>query len=212
MKKILGVWLMMLACASVWAQNFEGYSNRTTVYATYQPARVTLVTGKVVMQKEANVFLKNGRLLFKKDKFDMEADMRQIKSVEFKDRTYVRIDTILATVVDTVGANRIFCTTTIDVEAFNKQRLNDRIISDFQMNDQLVSAASVDPSDEDNLYPLVNTYFLEIDGKVVKAHERVLMRMLPKAKRGRLEFYMQMPDFSWSDKNSLRQVLELFKK
>lgn len=212
MKKMLWTTLSFLLCTNLLAQSFAGYSARTTVYETYQPARVTLSTGKVILQKQANVFLKNGRLLFKNGKFDMEADMRQIKAVDFKDRSYVRLDTMLATVVDTVGPHRILSTTTIDLEAFNKQKLNDRIISDFQMGDQYVSASSVDGTDQDNLYPLVNRYFLEIDGKVVSTHERLIRRMLPKEKRGRLDFYIQMPDFSWTDAKSLRQVLELFKQ
>lgn len=202
--------LSVVMSAGVVAQDFTGYSTRTTVYEKYQPARITLTTGKVIMQKEANVFLKNGRLLFKNGKFDMEANMIQIESVDFHDKSYVCIDTILAVVLDTVGTNRILCTTTIDLEAFSNQKINDRVISNFQMGDTYISASSVEAPDQDNLYPLVNTYYLEIDGKIIKSHERTIKRMIPKKQRDRLDFYMMMPDFSWSDKKSLRQVLELF--
>ncbi|MBR3758503.1 MAG: hypothetical protein IKK62_08790 [Bacteroidaceae bacterium] len=212
MKKIIGIMSLLFACVGMSAQDFVGYSNRTTVYETYQPAKVTLTTGKVILQKQANIFLKNGRMLFKNGHFDMEANMAQIKAVEFKDRTYVRVDTILATVVDTVGVNRILCRTLIDLEAFSKQKINDRVLSNFQMTDMQVSATTVDSYDGDNVYPLFNEFFFEIDGKLVLPHERVIRRMLPKKQRSRLDFYMQQPDFSWSEKASLRLVLELFEK
>ncbi len=212
MKRILWMVLTAFVCMNVSAQSFAGYVNRTTVYEKYQPAKITLASGKVIHQKQANIFLKNGRLLFKNGNMDMEANIMQIKSVEFHDKFYVRMDTILAIVVDTVKNNRILCTTTIDMEAYSKQRLNDRVISNFQMNDQFVNATSVEAPDEDYKYPLVNHFFLEINGKVVRNHERIIRRMLPKAKRDRLDFYMKQPKFSWTDRKSLRQVLELFDK
>lgn len=212
MKKILWMMFAAFVCMNASAQNFAGYTNRTTVYEKYQPAKITLASGKVILQKQANIFLKNGRLLFKNGNVDMEANMMQIKSVEFNDKLYVRMDTILAVVVDTVKNNRVLCTTTIDMEAYSKQRLNDRVISNFQMSDQFVSATSVESPDEDYSFPLVNQFFLEINGKVVRSHERTIRRMLPKAKRDRLDFYMKQPDFSWSDRKSLCQVLELFDK
>lgn len=212
MKKILWMMFAAFVCMNASAQTFAGYTNRTTVYEKYQPAKITLASGKVILQKQANIFLKNGRLLFKNGNVDMEANMMQIKSVEFNDKLYVRMDTILAVVVDTVKNNRVLCTTTIDMEAYSKQRLNDRVISNFQMSDQFVSATSVEAPDEDYSFPLVNQFFLEINGKVVRSHERTIRRMLPKAKRDRLDFYMKQPDFSWSDRKSLCQVLELFDK
>jgi hypothetical protein len=211
MKKLLCTMLASLFSFALMAQDFAGYTNRTTVYETYQPARVKLTSGNVTFQKQVNVFLKNGRLLFKKGKLDMEADMRTIESVEFSDRFYVCIDTILATVIDTVGTNRLLCTTTIDLEAFTAQKINDRMITNISMGDQ-VSATSMEAPDEDNLYPLVNKYFFEIKGKIVEVHERVLLRLLPKKERDRLNFYMQQPNFSWADKDCLHQVLELFNK
>lgn len=211
MKKISAALLGLFMCTGMVAQDISGYTNRTTVYETYQPARITLTTGNVIFKKQANIFLKNGRLLFKDGKHDMEANMIQIKAVDFKDRSYVRIDTILATVIDTVGTNRLLCTTTIDLEAFATQKINDRLITNIRMGDQ-VSATSMEAPDEDNVYPLVNRFYYEIDGKIVEVHERVLRRMLPKKERDRLEFYQQQPNFKWSDTKSLLQVLELFKK
>ena len=212
MKKLLGTVLASLFSFALMAQDFAGYSDRTTVYETFQPARVTLTTGSVNFQKEANVFLKNGKLLFKKGNTNMEADMRQIASVEFSDKFYVCIDEMLATVIDTVGKNRILCTTLIDLVAYENQKVNDRMISNVTMGGNYVDASSAGVIDSDYLYPLVNKYFFEINGKIMEAHERVIKRMLPKEKRSRFEFLMKTPDFTLADKECLHQVLELFNK
>lgn len=212
MKKILFTCLLVSAGISLSAQHHVGSTFHTTLYETYQPARITLSSGKVIMQKQANVFLKNARLVFKSGRHDMLANMNQVQKVEFADKSFVRLDTMLAEVADVVGTNRILCTTTIDLDAYNSQKINDRIISNFQIGTDQVSATSIDTSPSDELFPLVRTYYFEIDGKIVKTHERTLRRMLPKAKRSRFDFYLQLPDFSWYDVASLRKVLELFEK
>lgn len=210
MRKLLMTLVLASASLLLCAQHYVGTTSRTTLYETYQPARITLSSGKVIMQKEANVFLKNARLLFKNGRHDMMANMAQIQSVEFADKFYVRMDTMLAEILDTVGHNRILCTTTIDLVAYNNQKINDRVISDFQIGTDQVSATSIDTSPLNELYPLVKEYYFEIDGKIVKLHERTLRRMLPKEKRSRFDFYLQLPGFGWNDAASLRKVLELF--
>ncbi len=210
-KKLLTVLAILALSHTAMAQKNAGTLNRTTVYATYQPARITLESGKVIMQKEANVFLKNGKLLFKKGRMDMEANMAQIRAVEFADRYYVKMDTMLALVVDTLGDKRILSTTTIDLEAFNRREINDRVVSNFEIGSEQVSMASVDMvSPEDKEYPLVESFYFEVDGKFIEAHERTISRLLKKAKRERLKFYLQMPEFDWGSKEWLRKVLELF--
>ncbi len=204
--------LASLFSFALMAQDFAGYTNRTTVYETFQPARVTLTTGSVNFQREANVFLKNGKLLFKKGSTNMEADMRQIASVEFSDKFYVCVDEMLATVVDTVGDNRILCTTTIDLVAYENQKVNDRMVSNVTLGGNYVDAASAGVIDSDYLYPLVNKYFFEVDGKIFEAHERVIKRLLPKDKRSRFDFLMKTADFTLADRKCLVQVLELFNK
>lgn len=212
MRKFLLTSLFASATLFLSAQISVGTSHRTTLYETYQPARITLHSGKVIFQKQANVFLKNAALLFKNGQHDMVADMAQIQAVEFADKFFIRMDDKLAEVIDTVGQNRILATTTIDLEAFNNQKINDRIITNIQSGSDHISASSIDTSPMDEQYPLVRTYFLEIEGKIHKLHERTIRLLLPKAKRARLDFYLQMPDFKWENVDYLHKVLELFEK
>lgn len=209
MKRILWLIASLAISATVWGQT----STRTTRYETFQPARVTLASGNVVMQKQANIFLKDASLAFKNGRHTMIANMAQVREVEFADVRFVSIDSMLAAVVDTVGKNKVLCTTVIDMEAYRKGMINDRVISNLSLSGEIVGMSSISVTDEsDREYPLKNTYYFEVGGKVIKAHERVVNRHLPREKRERLKFYMDMPDFQWTDPQSLKLVLMLFEE
>lgn len=210
MKRFFMVMLSVAVSLGIYAQKSAGFSATTTLYKDYQPAKITMADGKVINQKKANVFLKNGRLLFKRGMFDMEANMSQIERVDFADRSFIRLDTMLVTVVDTIGENQILRATTIDMAAYNAKAINDRVVTNLSLGEQ-VSMTTIDLAPEDeNKYPLINTYFFVIDGKTVEVHERTIARMLNKDKRRMLKTYMQMPDFDWGDVGYLQKILQLF--
>lgn len=211
MRKLFFTLIFAILSALLPAQQFAGYTKRTTLYETYQPAEITLYNGQVIQQKEANIFLRNGRLLFKSGRHDMEANMAQVRSVRFADRHFVSIDTTLAMVVDTIGSSRILCTTTIDLEAYSQLKINERLISNIHLEWDMINAVSSrELPDSDVQYPLISHFYVEIDGKVVKVDERTLRRMLPKDKHSRFDFYLQMPGFDWTSRESLTLILELF--
>ena len=150
MKRFFMVMLSVAVSLGIYAQKSAGFSATTTLYKDYQPAKITMADGKVINQKKANVFLKNGRLLFKRGMFDMEANMSQIKKVEFADRSFERLDTMLATALDTVGTNRILCTTTIDIQAYRHRSANDKVVTHLSTGEQVATnttdlAASDEP-------------------------------------------------------------------
>lgn len=210
MKRFFMVMLSVAVSLGIYAQKSAGFSATTTLYKDYQPAKITMAGGKVINQKKANVFLKNGRLLFKRGMFDMEANMSQIERVDFADRSFIRLDTMLVTVIDTIGENQILRATTIDMAAYNAKAINDRVVTNLSLGEQ-VSMTTIDLAPEDeNKYPLINTYFFVIDGKTVEVHERTIARMLDKDKRRMLKTYMQMPDFDWGDVGYLQKILQLF--
>lgn len=203
--------LLVLACVSMIAvsaqENYET-TNRTTVYDTFRPSVITLANGKIIKQNRTNIFLKNGALLYLNGKNNMQADMSKISSVDFGDRRYIRIDTLLAYVVDTVCGNSLLCATLIDLEAYRHQMLNNRQITNMEIQTQ-VSITTLTPSDDDDVqYPLVNLFFYEIGGKFVKVHERTIGNMLPKDKRRIFKSVIMAPEFSWTDKESLMRLLK----
>lgn len=212
MKSFLLSVIVSILCIPLPAQNSAGNSVTTTVYKDFQPALITLTNGKSITQKKANVFLKNGSLVYKHNKFTMQADMSKIQTVKFTDRTYLRVDTLLAYIVDTLEANKLLCATLIDINAYKTQLLNNRQITNLELGVHVNVTSTDNSADEDKLYPLINYFFYEIDGKIIRAHERAILKMLPKEKQRQFKIILQSPDFDWGNTDYLIKILRLLKK
>ena len=198
--------IMMFAVQSIFAQD-KTYG--LTVYEGYKPAIITLADGRKINQPLANVFLKNSSLLYLSSTgATMEANMSNIVSVKFDDRQYIKIDSLLAYQVDTIGHDALYCATVIDMVAYRQNLRNNQVITDISLGDQ-ISTTSVDLSNEtDHMFPLINIYIYRLGGKFVRCHERTLGNMLSKEKKRMMRTYMTLPDFSWTDDKSLLKLLK----
>ena len=148
--------LIAVGSAVTEAQTIAGRSRFSTFYELFKPGIVHLSNGKATRHPQLNIFLRNGRLLFRKGTTIMQADMETIRRVDFPDAVFVRVDSAMAEVVDTVGSYRLLRTTLIDMEAYRTQLVNDREITDIGFGD-LIGFTALDPSSEEALlYPLVN--------------------------------------------------------
>ena len=197
---------MMCAVQSLFAQE-KTYG--LTVYKSYKPAIITLADGRTVKQPLANVFLKNSSLLYMSSNgTTMEANIDNILSVKFDDRQYVKIDSLLAYQVDTVGNNALYCATVVDMVAYRQNLKNNQVFTDISLGDQ-ISTSTVDLNNEsDYMFPLINIYIYRLNGKFVRCHERTLGHTLDKAKKRIMRSYMALPDFSWTDEKSLLKLLK----
>lgn len=198
--------IMMFTAQSMFAQD-KTYG--LTVYEGYKPATITLADGRTIKQPLANIFLKNSSLLYLNSAgATMEANMSNIISVKFDDRQYIKIDSLLAYQVDTVGHDALYCATVIDMVAYRQNLRNSQMITDISLGDQL-STTSMDLSNEtDRMFPLINIYIYRLGGKFVRCHERILGNMLDKEKRRMMRTYIALPDFSWTDDKSLLKLLK----
>lgn len=198
--------MAMCAVQSLFAQE-KTYG--LTVYKDFKPATIMLTDGRTVTQPLANVFLKNSSLLYLNNKgVTMEANMANIVSVKFKDRQYIKLDTLLACQVDTIGHDALFCATVIDMVAYKQNLKNNVVISSLSLGDQ-IGTTSVDLNgEEDYMFPLINLYFFRLNGKFVRCHERMLGQMLDKEKKRLMRSYISLPDFSWTDDKSLMKLLK----
>ena len=205
MKKYILTACMMVVCGVMSAQNL---SRRVTEYAEFKPAVIHLVTGKDVSTPLANIFLKNSTLVYKSGTKTKEAFTNNLKSVEFDDRTYYRIDSVLAYRVDSVGTGQLFCARVIDMPTFRRMVLNNRQITNIQVGDQ-ISTTTLDLIDQDQVeYPLLNYYYISYGGKVVRAHDHEVLRLTPKAKRRQFWAIVREPTFSWTNEASLLKLLK----
>jgi hypothetical protein len=210
MKKVLIFAIAIFSFAQLLCQTPIGKSNRTTIYKEFKPAVITLIDGKTFKIPQANIFLKNSHLVYKKGNITMQAMMDNIKSVSFDDRVYFKTDTVLAYIVDTINSNKLLLSTVIDIEAYKRILVNNNQITNISLGDQ-IGVSTIDVYSHDDMhYPLINCYYFDIKGKCIPVHERTINRELSKEKRRLFKAIMQEPDFNWGNTRFLMQILQLF--
>ena len=74
-----------------------------TVFPDFRPATAYMTDGKKVDIPMANIFLKNSSLLYLSGEVTKEANTKSLMRVDFADRSYFRIDSVLAYPIDSVG-------------------------------------------------------------------------------------------------------------
>lgn len=186
----------------------QDYTMNLTLYREYKPAVVHMANGKEVKTAFANVFLKNGALLFKRGDATMEAKMATVQSVDIGSHHFVKIDNMLAREIDSVGENRLFCITLIDMDAYMTILRNDMVITNIDLGDQL-SYTTVELTPSEGLpLPLIRKYYYWWNEQMVPVHEREISRRLPKEKKRMYKTIIAMDDFSWVNAESLMKLLK----
>ena len=87
--------------------------------------------------------------------------------------------------------------------------VNNRQMTNISLGDMLSYTTTELEDQQDIHFPLVNVYYLQIDGKYVLAHERNLKRVLDKEKRRLMASVMSEPGFSWTSEASLLKLLKI---
>ena len=185
-----------------------------TVFPEFRPATVYMADGKKLDIPMANIFLKNSSLLYISGELTKEVDTKNLLRVDFKDQSYIRIDSVLAYRVDTVGANALFCAKVLDLKAYKQQVANNSNITNLDLNDlatmNMFQYTTIDINDvKDIHFPVIPLYYYRINDQFVLFHERNLKRFFDKENRRRMESVMNLPDFSWTDEKSLLKILEI---
>ena len=213
MKRIIIAGLCLLATAtSMLAQD---NTKNLTLYRQFKPATILMTNGKVVKTPLANIFLKDASLLYLKGENAMTAYMQTIRTVKIDSTWFDNIDNKLAQLIDSVGPNRLYCITEIDMEAYQAMLKNNVniTVSSFQeltsgSSDQLSYSTVELEAEEDHQLPLIRRYYYLYNGEIVRAHEREISRRLPKDKKHIYKSVMSLSDFSWVDPDSLMKMLK----
>ena len=205
MKRIV---LLLLLTTGILAATAQTTTTSLTVYQSFQPATIHLVDGRKLKVEHANIFLKNSGLLYISGHDTKEANLKTMTKVEFKDRAYYRIDSVLAYQVDTVNHQELYCAPRIDVEAWRGLLINNRQLSNISLGDMVTYSATDLVDKQDIHFPLINIYYFKINDKYVLAHERNLKRILDKEKRRLMTSVMSEPNFSWTNETSLLKLLK----
>lgn len=205
MKKLV---LFLLLSIGVLTASAQGTTTMVTVYQAFKPATIHLVDGRQLKVSLANIFLKNSGLLYISGHDTKEASLQNILKVEFQDRTYYRIDSVLAYQVDTVNHQPLYCAQRIDLVAWKGMIINNRQLDNISLGDMLTYSATELADQHDIHFPVINIYYFQINGKYVLAHERNLKRVLDKEKRRLMASVMSEPEFSWTSEKSLLKLLK----
>ena len=197
--------IMMLVAQSLSAQI---RTEKLTVYKQFKPSTIMLKDGRELKQPLTNIFLKNSSLLYMNGTNSMEANIDNIISVKFDDRQYIKIDTMLYYLVDTIGNDALYRATVMDMPAYYQQLRNNKVITNIDFGDQ-IQTSHIDISTEDDYkFPLIDLFYYRYNGEFVRTHERNLGRILPKEKQRMLKTFVNLPDFSWTDEESLLKLLK----
>lgn len=207
MKRISLIFIIIVAAVLTAAGQVT--TTKLTVYKDFQPSYIQLKDGRIIKQNLTNIFLKNSSLLYMQGANAMEANMDNIVSVKFDDKQYVKIDTVLAYVVDSIGQDILYCATVIDMEAYQRQVKNNVWITNIGTGNGALTTSTMDiNTDEDYKFPLIDLFYYRINGQFVKCHERNLQYILNKEKKRIVRTFVTMDDFSWTDKDSLMKLLK----
>ena len=212
MRRTITLFALLLCFSAVSrAQIASGMSKSLYALPDFAKAIVTTKDGKLLTLPQANIFLKDGSLLYKKAKATMTASMGNIVSVEFDSVRYVRLGGMLAAVVDSIGKDLLLCTTTIDMDTYKTMLTNSREISNLEIGD-MVSVTTIDlVNEEDRRYPLIKRYYYVVDGKTIEATERSVLPIVAKDKRRIFKALVESGDFNWGSPKSLVRLLKSVK-
>ena len=202
--------LLMLVAVGAFAQK---KTLLATMFHKNKTATVTLKDGRVIKAPDANVFLKNGALLYFQGNTVKEANMEIILGVEFDDKRFVNIENRLAYFVDSIKGNALYCVEIIDMDAFERNLKNNvnYTFIDLQ-SDHLDTFTNDLNTEEDYVFPVNREFFYRLDGKFVQADARELYRVLNKERYRLLKTITGVPDFDWLEPECLMRLLEMISK
>jgi len=203
----MGVLLVLMLC--FWLNgSAQSVTAAVTVYKEFQPATIHLADGRLLNVSLANIFLKNSSLLYKSGVETKEANLKTLSRVDFKDRTYYKVDTLLAYQVDIVGNDALYCAQVIDFVAWKQMVANNSLFTSMDFGDMIGYTTAELANEQDLRFPLKNQYYFLLGGKYVLVHERQLRRVLNKEKKRLMESVMTEKGFSWTDEKSLIKLLK----
>ena len=215
-KLVLPIIICLLSLIISLSASAQEVTPQLTAFPEFRPATVFMNDGKKMDIPMANIFLKNSSLLYLSGDLTKEANTKNILRVDFKDRSYIRIDSVLAYEVDSVGPKVLYCAKVLDLKAYKQMLANNQNITNLDLNDltsmNVFQYTTIDLQDAKDIhFPVIPLYYYKINDQFVFVHERHLKRFFDKENRRLMESVMNLPGFSWTDEKFLIKILEVIK-
>lgn len=223
MKSIYFLLLVFLAVTVSATAQQAPEEERTLIpyeYPQFRDATVTMMFGSKKKVK-ANIYLDGSKFYFMQGKRAIEADLSNVRQVEFNDTVYIPKDTIMARIVAQDSTKTLICVKTIDKhkmtgrnDGFGGLDQRGEGLPFFQLDNMMGDIGMIELNDGDaqkqaKTFPLKRTYYFILDGEIVPAKESRIMRRYSKEQRKVLKGITENRHWSWSDEHSLVQLLEL---
>ena len=219
MKRLaLVITIVLLATLKVAAQK-QDITSAITVYPTFQPATVTLTSGRKMEIPLANIFLKNGALLYMSGDNIMEADMVKVFSVKAGEDIFVNVAGKLYKVLAESTGGAAVQARYLDVEQMNKANIGYGVSSSVAST-QNVAGLALDSNAGTNINKALEskeggaetpiaekTYILFCRNRIVPALKREVMDV-PGLDKEKAKAFFKEHKIKWSHPESLTEVAD----
>ena len=216
LQKILSLlFLLSLPLAPLHAQQVQEQKRSRSVFLfpEFQDAKIKQSFGRYAKAK-ANIYLKDGSLMYMENGKIMRAYTQGIFGVTFGDTLeFMKVDSVMARVVARDGYNFLLCLTTVNMKRYREEEAGGTGLDYFQFEDfNVFMSLNEDRRDDDLGIPLQDKYFFNAKGFVFPANETAFKKAIAPEQQQPFKVLMQHRFWSWKDPESLKMLLEFLPK
>lgn len=205
---------VLLCCATATAQQAQ-VEKRTSIpyaYKDFRKATVEFSFGKDKVY-DANIFLKDGSLLYKKDTTVMKAELFGVISVDFGDAKYRKTGLRMGKILAQKGDVMLTVVTTIDTGRMQEDARSGRnstFLDLPEFNLFVETNADYWAGNEGVTWPLKDEYFFIVNGETIQAAEKIIKKRIRSDKKSDFKELMKNRKWSWRDAKSLEVLIDYF--
>lgn len=179
------------------------------LFPEFQDAKIKQSFGRYAKAK-ANIYLKDGSLMYMEGDKIMRAYTKNIFGVTFGDTLeFVKVDSVMARVVARDGYNALLCLTTVNMARYREEESGGSDLDYFQLeNFNVFMTLNEDRRDDDLGIPLQDKYFFSAKGFVFPANETAFKKAISKEQQQPFKVLMENRFWSWKDPESLKMLLD----
>ena len=183
------------------------------LFPEFQDAKIKQSFGRYAKAK-ANIYLKDGSLMYMEGDKIMRAYTKNIFGVTFGDTLeFVKVDSVMARVVARDGYNALLCLTTVNMARYREEESGGSDLDYFQLeNFNVFMTLNEDRRDDDLGIPLQDKYFFSAKGFVFPANETAFKKAISKEQQQPFKVLMENRFWSWKDPESLKMLLDFLPK
>ena len=184
-------------------------SQTPLLFPKFQTAKVRQTFGRSI-EAQANIFLKDGSLLFMDGDKVKRAYTKGIIGVDFGDTArFMKVDSVMARVVAQKGYNFLLRKTTVDMPLYKEETYGGRNMDYFDIEDAgiFLNLDSQKRDDEQGI-PLKDTYYFSIQGEVIPANESSFKHFVRPDRQADFKKLKENRFWSWRDEKSLKELLD----